>query len=426
MFNKSWKKRISLLMLAVMLAFMPTMYAFAGSLKEAKEEKEQLENSLKEAQKLVDTLKGSKETIEEKVTELDGKLTDISANITDLEAKLEVKNQELFDTQVLLEEAILDEREQYERMKIRIRFMYENGKSSYMERLLNAENFADFLNAIEYIRQISAYDRAMLEQYRQTQTIIADAKTALEEDKLQLEQMQTQVTEEKQAVETLLTAKETELASVDKNLDKASELADVFAAEIEAQNAIIAQIKQAEAAKEAARKKAEEEARKKAEEEAQKKAEENGEAEPDESGSETEIPEDSYNGGAFAWPCPSSKRITSDYGNRISPTEGASSDHKGIDIGAAYGADIVAAADGIVIFSGYSSAAGNYVMIDHGGSLYTVYMHASALCVSQGETVTREQVIAKVGSTGISTGNHLHFGVSLNGSYVSPWNYLSN
>lgn len=413
-------------MLAVMLAFMPTMYAFAGSLKEAKEEKEQLENSLKEAQKLVDTLKGSKETIEEKVTELDGKLTDISANITDLEAKLEVKNQELFDTQVLLEEAILDEREQYERMKIRIRFMYENGKSSYMERLLNAENFADFLNAIEYIRQISAYDRAMLEQYRQTQTIIADAKTALEEDKLQLEQMQTQVTEEKQAVETLLTAKETELASVDKNLDKASELADVFAAEIEAQNAIIAQIKQAEAAKEAARKKAEEEARKKAEEEAQKKAEENGEAEPDESGSETEIPEDSYNGGAFAWPCPSSKRITSDYGNRISPTEGASSDHKGIDIGAAYGADIVAAADGIVIFSGYSSAAGNYVMIDHGGSLYTVYMHASALCVSQGETVTREQVIAKVGSTGISTGNHLHFGVSLNGSYVSPWNYLSN
>ena len=72
----------------------------------------------------------------------------------------------------------------------------------------------------------------------------------------------------------------------------------------------------------------------------------------------------------------------------------------------------------------YSSAAGNYVMIDHGGGLYTVYMHCSSLAVSEGTTVSAGQTIAYVGSTGISTGNHLHFGVSLNGSYVSPWNYL--
>ena len=117
--------------------------------------------------------------------------------------------------------------------------------------------------------------------------------------------------------------------------------------------------------------------------------------------------------------------MTSDYGTRVSPTAGASSNHKGIDIGASYGADIVAAADGKVVTAAYSSSGGNYVMIDHGNGLYTVYMHASSLCVSAGQNVTAGQVVAKVGSTGISTGNHLHFGVSLNGSYVSPWNYLS-
>ena len=80
----------------------------------------------------------------------------------------------------------------------------------------------------------------------------------------------------------------------------------------------------------------------------------------------------------------------------------------------------MAAAAGVVKSANYSSAAGNYVMIDHGGGLYTVYMHCSSLAVSVGQSVT----IAYVGSTGISTGNHLHFGVSLNGSYVSPWSYL--
>ena len=124
------------------------------------------------------------------------------------------------------------------------------------------------------------------------------------------------------------------------------------------------------------------------------------------------------------WPCPSSKRVTSDYGPRTSPTNGASSNHKGIDIGAAYGADIVAADGGTVLVATYSSSGGNYVIIDHGGGLCTVYMHASSLTVSAGQTVSKGQVIAKVGSTGISTGNHLHFGVSVNGVYVNPWNYL--
>ena len=85
----------------------------------------------------------------------------------------------------------------------------------------------------------------------------------------------------------------------------------------------------------------------------------------------------------------------------------------------------MAAADGTVVIATYSYSAGNYIMIDHGGGLYTIYMHASALYVSRGDIVVRGETIAAVGSTGRSTGNHLHFSVRKDGAYTSPWNYLS-
>ena len=128
---------------------------------------------------------------------------------------------------------------------------------------------------------------------------------------------------------------------------------------------------------------------------------------------------------SFTWPCPSSGRITSGFGGRSSPTEGASSNHKGIDIGASTGSGIVAAADGEVVVSTYSYSAGNYVMINHGGGVYTVYMHASKLLASVGDQVKKGQTIAKVGSTGYSTGPHLHFGIRVNGTYVNPSQYVS-
>ena len=128
---------------------------------------------------------------------------------------------------------------------------------------------------------------------------------------------------------------------------------------------------------------------------------------------------------SFTWPCPASGRITSGFGGRKSPTKGASSNHQGIDISAPTGTSIVAAAAGEVVIATYSSSAGNYVMISHGGGVYTVYMHASSLLVSQGQSVKKGQTIAKVGSTGYSTGSHLHFGVRVNGSYVNPTKYVS-
>lgn len=357
-----------------------------SNLSEAQQEKKTLENDLQKAKELIDSLKGSKEDIQSEVEKLDKQLNEISGKVKELESQLSKKRQEIANTESALNKAKEQEKKQYRNMKKRIQFMYENGQTSYVEMLLSADSFTDFLNAVEYITQISQYDRKMLKEYQNMQVTIADTQKTLETDYASLQSLQAKVQEEKQAVAALESAKKGELNDVADDLTDAQTVAKAYEAEIQAQNEVIAQIQAAQ------------------------------NTTPSGNGQST---------GSMMWPCPSSKRVTSDYGPRTSPTNGASSNHKGIDIGAAYGADIVAADGGTVLVATYSSSGGNYVIIDHGGGLCTVYMHASSLTVSAGQTVSKGQVIAKVGSTGISTGNHLHFGVTLNGVYVSPWGYVS-
>lgn len=360
-----------------------------AALKEAQAEKEALEKELASARETIRDLKESKGDVEDKVKELNQQLISISARITELENQLTAKSEDIVEVQEQLGEAQEKEAQQYEDMKVRIQFMYENGQASYVEALLTSGDIAELLNAAEYISQIQSYDRQKLTEYEENVQMITNLEEQLEQEYKDLQELKTMVENDKAAVASLMHQKEVELAGISDDIKDAQSDADYFAAEIQAQEELIAAIRRAQAEKEAA-----------------------GQA------------DEPYSGGAFVWPCPSSRRVTSDYGNRYSPTSGASTNHKGIDIGAAYGADIVAAAAGTVKTASSSSAAGNYIMIDHGGGLYTVYMHASSLVVSAGQTVSAGQVIAKVGSTGISTGNHLHFGVSLNGNYVNPWSYL--
>lgn len=416
--NKSqWIHRITAVLLIVMIGVAATVQITPAaenssakksentstSLKEAQQEKAALEKALEDAKQTINELKESKGDVQEKVNDLNTQLMNISSQITALENQLAQKNQELTekkdqieDTKSQLEDAKKQEEQQYADMKVRIQFMYENAQESYFEALFSSESFSDFLNSAEYIIQIQEYDRKKLNEYQDTVDYIENVEKQLEEDYATLEEIKKEVEQEKASVEqekasvaALMKQRETELVGIEGNIDSAQSDADYYAAEIKAQEEIIAEIKRIEAEKAAAGKQ-----------------------------------DNPYTGGVFTWPCPSSTRVTSDYGTRVSPMGGASSNHKGIDIGASGGAAIVAAADGTVTTASYSSAAGNYVMIDHGGGLYTVYMHASALLVSPGQTVSAGQTIAQVGSTGISTGNHLHFGVSLNGSYVSPWSYL--
>ena len=420
---KNRLKIITAIMLTLIFCMQPVCNVQAteeSNLSEAQQEKKTLENDLQKAKELIDSLKGSKEDIQSEVEKLDKQLNEISGKVKELESRLSKKRQEIADTESALNKAKEQEKKQYRNMKKRIQFMYENGQTSYVEMLLSADSFTDFLNAVEYITQISQYDRKMLKEYQNMQVTIADTQKTLETDYASLQSLQAKVQEEKQAVAALESAKKGELNDVADDLTNAQTVAKAYEAEIQAQNEVIAQIQAAQ--KRAAEQQAAQQQAQAAEE---NQGATNAAGENQNTAQNTTPSGNGQSTGSMMWPCPSSKRVTSDYGPRTSPTNGASSNHKGIDIGAAYGADIVAADGGTVLVATYSSSGGNYVIIDHGGGLCTVYMHASSLTVSAGQTVSKGQVIAKVGSTGISTGNHLHFGVTLNGVYVSPWGYVS-
>ena len=129
-------------------------------------------------------------------------------------------------------------------------------------------------------------------------------------------------------------------------------------------------------------------------------------------------------GGGWVRPC-SYTSITSPFGYRQSPTTGASSYHQGVDLDTGTGWPVVAAKAGVVTIAGYGSAAGNYVKIDHGDGISSIYMHLSSYCVRAGQIVSAGQQIGATGATGVATGDHLHFGISVNGVYVNPCNYVA-
>ena len=285
-------------------------------------------------------------------------------------------------------------------MKLRIKYMYEQGDTSFVDMLLQSEDLMQMLNRAEYIQQISEYDRRKMDEYVAIKEAIADREARLNTEHQELLQLQDETKAKQQSVETLLAKKNQELKNFQSQINEAEGQISAYEKDIQAQENKVKQL----------------EAEIKRKEEAAKKAAEAA-------GKQYKVT--SLGNISFTWPCPSSGRITSAFGGRTSPTKGASSNHQGIDIGASSGSSIVAAASGTVVISTYSYSAGNYVMINHGGGVYTVYMHCSKLLVSEGQQVSKGQTIAKVGSTGYSTGPHLHFGIRAGGSYVNPQKYVS-
>ena len=385
-------------LLCVGLAF--PVLADKTELNEAQDRKTELEEELEKTEdtlKNLETLKGNTAAY---VRELDESLSAVSNELEALNGSIAEKEGQIETTKGELEQAKESEKKQYESMKLRIKYMYERGDTSYVELFMESDSLSELLNKAEYISKISEYDRQMLDQYAATKDEIAADEARLETEHAELLDLKEQTEIKQASVEQLLSAKQAELRSYESQIAEAENQLSEYEKDLEAQEAAIRQI---------------EEEIKRQEEEARRKAEAAGKSYV------TKDIGDIH----FIWPCPASSRITSGFGGRSSPTEGASSNHQGIDIGAPTGSDILAAAEGDVVVSTYSSSAGNYVMINHGGGVYTVYMHASKLLVSAGEHVSQGQVIAKVGSTGYSTGPHLHFGVRLNGTYVDPRSYVS-
>ncbi len=389
---------------------------------------DELQAEQAEVNKKIESLNTLKSDTKAYIKALDQNMTDITNELISVNNSIAQKQLDIQFTQDQLAKATQTESDQYASMKLRIKFMYEKGDTSFIDMILNAKSWSDLLNKAEYISKIAHYDREKLAEFDATRQLVTNTQLQLEAENSQLNELQAQAVAKQESIQTLLNQKNQELASYNTKIANSqneidrqqSEIDDLYE-DISAQEANIeAMEREIERQEEEARKKAEEEARKKAEEEARKKSED---SKSSSSTSESTYTPRTMTGG-FTWPVPSSSRITSGFGSRESPTEGASTNHKGIDIGASTGSSVVAAAGGKVVIATYSSSAGNYVMISHGSGTYTVYMHMSSLNVSEGDEVSKGETIGAVGSTGYSTGSHLHFGIRKDGSYVNPENYL--
>ena len=369
----------------------------------AKNEKTQMENNLQKAQDIKDDLVRDRNEISQVVTELDSKMQDVSTNISEIQELLDQKEAELEVTSAKLIQARQNAADQYESMKKRIKFMYEKGTVDIIQILLGSSSFSELLNKAEYIEQLSAYDRSMLVVYEQTRDEMQELEGVLAQQQEVLNQTKEEAESKKGELESLMTEKAEELNKYNEDIASKEAAIREYEEMIADQDATISEL---EKAAEAAKKRQQEVIA--------------SEAKASVSGNSTV----KYGGGPFTWPAPSYTRISDDYGTRIHPILGVEQFHNGVDMAAPSGSPILAAADGYVVAASYSATMGNYIMIDHGSGIYTIYMHASALYVSADQKVTRGSTIGAVGSTGRSTGAHLHFSVRVNGSYVSPWSYL--
>lgn len=363
-------------------------------IKQAQKEREALESKLSDLKEIKKDLETKKSNLKEYVVQLDNALMEMEQNINDLKQQISAKAEEIRLTEKELEAALEREENQKESMVTRIRFVYEAGNPQLIEMLLKSSSFSDFLNKADYVEKVMAYDRKMLQDYKEIREYVELCMTELELEKQILDQAKYNVELEQQNLEELIDQKSKDIISYETDIRNKENAIKEYEDEIKAQEAEIAAMEAAIA------------------EEKKKIIASNG----------TVL---SYDNGPFKFPLASYIAVSDEYGMRIDPILGVEQFHNGVDFAAPKGTAIYAAYDGVVVAATYSSSMGNYVMIDHGDELYTIYMHASALYVEKDDIVVRGETIAAVGSTGRSTGNHLHFSVRLNGAYTSPWNYLS-
>ena len=379
--KRRMRRLTGVLMACAVVLCMP-LTAGAVTIDEAEQKADELEEQQKAAQAERDSLS----------EQLDGILSDMS----ETQEKLTAKEQEIEDAENELVEAKVAENNQYESMKLRIKFMYEGGNTQLMELLFASENIGDFLNRVEYISSISEYDRNELLEYQDTVKQVEEKEAALQGEYDELQNLQDQLIDQQNQVQTMLDSKDAQLADIQEQISENQATLDDLKAKAEEAKRI--QEEQAKAAAAAA-------------------------ASSSNSGGYTQPSSGNVvsGNGYFTHPCPGYTYQSSYFGEiREFETGG----HKGHDYAAPTGTPTYAAAAGTVVIAGYSSSAGNWVVINHGNGLTTKYMHHSSLCVTAGQTVEKGQQIGYVGSTGQSTGPHLHFQVEENGVAVNPDKYL--
>ena len=421
------KNKKTAMLLASCLAISNVLSVSAANETEVNKKKTELESQIEDKEQQVSSLQQQKDNVLSAIKELDEKYAKAQENLDTLTGQIEDKNAEIEKNSAELEKAKEKEAIQYEDMKKRIQYLYEAGNISMISVILGADDFAEALSRTENFRQLTSYDRKQLEKYKKTCKKIENLEKDLKKEKSDLEEYKQSAEEEKSNIETSISKKQEEITKFEAGIDAAVMEQSDLEGELAIQNEILKQMKeevQSAGGQESSfsNESTNSDTNKQEQPQTETKPETTPETTPEEKPDNSQS--DNSGSPQFTWPCPSSHNVTSPFGDRNSPTAGASSNHKGIDIGASSGSPIVAAAAGTVTVSTYSESAGNYVTIDHGNGFHTVYMHASARYVKVGQKVSAGQQIAAVGSTGYSTGPHLHFGVMKNGVYVNPMNYL--
>ena len=310
-------------------------------------------------------VKQEQDELSKKMTEVEQDVKEVQAKVDALTSQINKSAEDIASTEkkIKTKEKEMEERET--NLNARLKVMYKNGSLGFIDVLLGSGSISEFVSNLEIIQKIYKNDMEVLETLEKEHDELLAIKKELKQKRAAL------ATQKEE-----LAAEQAELTEKKKALKKEEDALKAEADRLTSE--ILSMI---------------------------------------DTGSK-------YVGGEFTWPCPASTYITSSFGNRLHPILKTWIYHTGVDIGCSSGKDILAAASGTVIMSQVYGGYGNCVMIDHGGGIVTLYGHASALCVSKGETVTRGQVIAKVGSTGRSTGPHLHFEVRKNGEYVNPMSYF--
>ena len=431
----------AILLLTLIIGLIPTSVGAAsskelkGQLNDLKAQRGEIRSQIKDLQ---NQIKDNMSEMEKIVTEkkvIDQEIGLLSQEILNINEQITAYGLLIADKQDELDLAQAHLAELSEKNKARIRAMEEDGSLSYWSVLFKASSFADLLDRLNMIQEIAAADQRRLKEMNQAAQEVAAARDSLEVEKAELEGTRAEL-------DVLQEELDGKRAEADKLLHeliaKGKEYEQMVDAAEADEEALLAQIAAAEkayneakAAEDAERKRREEEERKKREEEEKKKQEEanknNNSSAGGSSGntSGTQEPSTEKPSSSEGWikPC-KYKLLTSPYGWRTHPVYGDRRFHSGVDLAGSEGSAIYAARSGTVTTATYNSTSGYYVTINHGDGYSSSYLHMTGYIVKVGQKVSRGQVIGYMGSTGVSTGPHLHFSIYYNGSTVNPASYI--
>lgn len=368
--------------------------SYQGRLDAAEQKQQKLKEEKKALEKKLDNIQDFTDDVSKYVSTLDMQMTNLLDNIDANKEDIEDIKEEIQSVNEEYDNALSRQQEQYDGMKAHIKYMYENSDSNYLVYLMKSRTLAEFLSREEYVEKVTNYDKVLLNKYQQVLDEVTIARQKAEEKQREVTATKNSLKYEKEKLEQLSDEKTRQIKIYQGLVADNRQNVASYAAQIADQE------KEVEAILREGRDKI---------------------SQSEKSGDTVQI---MPTNGEYAWPLPVSGRITSTFGYRKAPTAGASSYHKGVDIAVNTGTNVLACKEGKVVTAAYSSSAGNYVAIYHGGGIYSYYMHCSQLKTSVGKHVEKGQVIARSGSTGISTGPHLHFAMYKSGNYVNPMYYV--